>query len=241
VAAAPHSPFATSVCSFTFTSGTDETFLKYCVTANGNIAQFESPSGIEHIAVGEIGEGYGICDGSSNVAYLDYADDAATANWQPANVVSRNATSVVITRNTSDGVWTLTQTISQQSGTSSANVAMTLKNNSDEDRLVLMLRYADVDAAGVFNNNLDGTTDSAFGWNSAGTVSFGLAMRNVGNRSAVHQGFAQTISSGPQPCNAMANASRTPVIATDGSIVMLYETFVRKGASRTVTVNYRGL
>ena len=33
------------VCAFTFTSGHDETFFKYCVTANGNIVQLETPRG----------------------------------------------------------------------------------------------------------------------------------------------------------------------------------------------------
>src|SRR5262245_10673086 len=58
----------TSICSFTYSSGAKETFLKYCVTANGNITQFESPAGIEHIAVGEVAEGYGVCDGTSGVS-----------------------------------------------------------------------------------------------------------------------------------------------------------------------------
>jgi len=230
----------TSICSFTFTSGTKETFLKYCVTTNGNITQFESPAGIEHIAVGEVAEGYGVCDGTSGVSYFDYADDGATANWSAPTLLSRDATSVHIARDTSDGIWTLTQNITQIGGTSSVNVAMTLKNNSAEDRLVFFLRYADVDAAGVFNNNLDGTSESAFGWNSEGTQSFGLAMHNVGNTAFAHAGFAQPISSGPSPCKAMANASRTPVIATDGSIVMLYNMFIRQGAAKTITINYRG-
>ena len=34
---------AQPVCAFTFTSGHDETFFKYCVTANGNIVQLETP------------------------------------------------------------------------------------------------------------------------------------------------------------------------------------------------------
>lgn len=235
-----HSPLETSVCSFTFTFGAKETFVKYCVTVNGNITQFESPAGFEHIAVGEVAEGYGICDGSSNVAYFDYADDGATTNWGPATVVNQNASSVEIARTTSDGVWTLTQTFTLITATSSVNVAMKLKNNTADDKLVFLLRYADVDAAGVFNNNFDGTSDSAFGWNSAGVDSFGLAMRNVGNTPFPHSGFAQPISSGPSPCNVMANASSTPVIATDGSIVMSYDMSVPKRASKTVTVNYRG-
>ena len=230
----------TSICSFTFTSGTKETFLKYCVTANGNITQFESPAGFEHIAVGEVAEGYGVCDGTSGVSYFDYADDGATANWDAPTLLSRDAASVQIARNTSDGIWTLIQTVTQIRGTSSVNVAMTLKNNSAEDRLVFFLRYADVDAAGVFNNNLDGTSESAFGWNSAGVQSFGLVMRNVGNTPFAHAGFAQPISSGPSPCKAMAHASRMPVIATDGSIVMFYNMFIRHGVAKTITINYRG-
>jgi hypothetical protein len=240
--AAPHSPFATSICSFTFTSGTNETFLKYCVTANGNITQLETPFGVEHIAVGEVAEGYGICDDTALVEYDDYADDGATSNWGPAVVVSRDATSVKIARTTSDSNWTLTQNIRQFAGTSSVNVAMTLTNNTAHDKLVFLMRYADVDAGSVFLNNFDGTEDSAFGWNSAGVNSFGMAIRNVGNTlPAVHTGFAQNFPGGPSPCNALANASSTPLIATDGSIVMFYDMFVHKGASKTVTVNYKGL
>jgi hypothetical protein len=40
-----HSPLSTSTCSFTFTSGANNTFLKYCITANGNITQLETPGG----------------------------------------------------------------------------------------------------------------------------------------------------------------------------------------------------
>ena len=195
--AASLNPFATSICSFTFTSGTKETFLKYCVTANGNITQFQSPLGFEHIALGDVSEGYGICDGTSNLQYDDYADAGATLNWNPAIVLSRSAISVVIARTTSDGVWTLTQTFTQLAGNSSVDVAMNLKNNSTIDRLVFLLRFADVDAAGTFSNNLDGTTDSAFGWNSAGVNSFGLAMRNKANTPFAHAGFAQNIPGGP--------------------------------------------
>ncbi len=36
-------------CAFTFSSGHDESFLKYCVTVNGNIIQLETPHGHEHL------------------------------------------------------------------------------------------------------------------------------------------------------------------------------------------------
>jgi hypothetical protein len=239
--AAARSPLSTSICSFTFTSGSQDTFLKYCVTINGNITQFESPAGFEHIAIGEVAEGYGFCDGTANVPYFDYADDGATSNWGPTTILSHSATSVKMTRITTDGLWTLTQLITQIAGNSSVNVAMTLKNNSLFSKSVFFLRYADVDAAGAFNNNFDGTSDSVFGWNSAGVNSFGMVLRNVGNAPFVHEGFGQTVSSGPSPCNPAANISRVPLVGIDGSIIMTYDGFIRPGQSKTLTINYKGL
>lgn len=176
--AAPHSPFATSACSFNFTSGASDSFLKYCVTANGNITQLETPQGHEHIAVEAAGEGYGICDLIPFVSYVDYADFGDSGNWGPSSVINQSGKSVKIARTTSDGIWTLTQTISQVAGTSpSVKATMTLKNNSDQLRTVFLVRYADVDADGAVQNSLDGTAKSAFGWNSnASSKPFGLIL-----------------------------------------------------------------
>ena len=56
------SPDATQTCQSTFTSGSVSTLLKFCVTANGNITQLESPQNIEFISHGGFAEGYGVCD-----------------------------------------------------------------------------------------------------------------------------------------------------------------------------------
>src|SRR5205085_3077819 len=118
---APGGPFSPATCAFTFTSGAGDTFLKYCVTANGNVTEFQTPEGHEHIAVGSIGEGYGICDFGNHdtkpIEYFDYAEFGDSGNWGPATVMSQNAKSVKIARTTSDGVWTLTQTFTQITGT----------------------------------------------------------------------------------------------------------------------------
>src|SRR5882672_1389217 len=53
----PVSDAATITCAFTFTSGTSDNFLKFCVTANGNVVQMETPLGHEHIRHGVVGEG----------------------------------------------------------------------------------------------------------------------------------------------------------------------------------------
>ena len=62
-----------TTCEFTFTSGTGNKFLKYCITKNGNIAQFQSPSGMQYISTAPVGEGYAFCDFDSSTQYYDYA------------------------------------------------------------------------------------------------------------------------------------------------------------------------
>lgn len=238
-----HRPPSSADCVFTFTSGADNTFLKYCVTATGNVTVFESPAGQEHIAIGVDGEGYGICDFRSKVAYNDYAERGDSKNWGQPAVVSNDATSVKIARSTSDGRWTLTQTFTQVAGASpSAKIAMTLANNTAKNRLAILLRYADVDAAGVSLNNLDSTVLSAFGWNSVGaTGPYGLVLQNVGNPPAAFlSGIAQDVPDGPDPCDPGKREVAGPVTATDGSIVMAYELRVPASKSKTVTVRYRG-
>jgi hypothetical protein len=240
-----HSPLSTSACAFTFISGANTSFLKYCVTANGNISQLETPAGKEHIAVGAFGEGYGFCDLSTTIRYFDYADFGDSGNWAPATVVSHGATSVKIARTTADGIWTLTQTVTEAPGASPAvRIGMTLKNNSNVLRGTFFMRYADVDAGGAFENDFDGTVKSAFAWNPInGNNPYGLLLQNAGTfpADASPAGFTQTVASGPDPCAFAANFAPATQIAIDGSIVYLYALNVFKGSSRTVTVSYRAL
>ena len=243
--AKPHGQFATSTCAFTFTTGANDSFLKYCVTTNGNITQLETPSGKEHIAVGAFGEGYGFCDLSSSVRYFDYADFGDSGNWGAATLVSQDAKSVRIARTTTDGLWTLTQTITQIPGISpSVRIAMTVKNNSGAAKGLFFMRYADVDAGGQVQNNLDGTLKSAFGWNSdVSSNPAGLVLQNAGRFPADSSpgGFTQTVPSGPDPCGFAAHMASGTQIANDGSVVFLYALNFSKGASKTVTVSYQRL
>jgi len=243
--AAPRSAAATSTCSYTFTSGTNNTFQQFCVTANGNITQLATPFAREHIAVGTIGEGYAVCDTAASTAYYDYADFGDSGNWGPATVVSQSATSVKITRSTSDGVFTLTQTISQVAGASPAvRIVMALRNNTATSRLVFLMRYADVDVSGTLSNNFDATSNSAFGWNSAGssTPPFGLMVQNVGNTAGLQTiPYVQNTGAGPLPCVPGTHLVFGPLTGTDGSIVMYYDGTLAKFQTRTVTMTYKGM
>ena len=242
--AAPHTAQATSTCAFTFTSGTDNTFLQYCVTANGNIAQLATPFAREHIAVGTIGEGYGICDTTTSTAYFDYADFGDSGNWGPATVVSHDQRTVKIARSTSDGAWTLTQTITRPEETQAVKVTMALRNNTSSNRLAFLLRYADVDVSGTFSNNFDATAASAFGWDSFGssTPPFGLMVQNLGNTVGLRAiPFAQNVGAPPNPCVPGSHLVFGPITGTDGSIVMSYDGTVPGNRTRTATLNYKGM
>lgn len=238
--ALPHGVNATSTCSFTFSSGVNNTFLKYCVTVNGNITQLQTPLGHEHIAVGSFGEGYGVCDTTTNVGYFDYADFGDSGNWGAPVTTHPSATVVKVVRSTSDGIWTLTQVITQVAASSSIKVAMTLKNNTAVARFAYLMRYADVDANATFSNTLDGTVNSAWGYTEEG---YGLQLQNAGNPPAGFGwvGYPQNSPAGPTPCNPFATFVNGPIIATDGSIVEFYDgTFPALG-SKTVTATYKGL
>jgi len=243
--AASRSLAATSTCSYNFTSGTNNTFLKYCVTVNGNISQLMTPFNREHIAVGSAGEGYGVCDNTGAVAYFDYADYGDSGNWEAPTLVSQTVTSVKITRTTGDGVWTLTQTITQMASTQSVRVIMALKNNTAVPRSFFLMRFADVDVSGTASNNFDATANSAFGWNSAfsSTPDYGLMVQNVGNPIGLANTipFVQKVAFPPNPCVPGAQIAFGPLTATDGSMLMYYEGTVPQKGTRTVTMNYKGM
>jgi hypothetical protein len=241
---APRSLAATSTCSYNFTSGTNNTFLSFCVTVNGNIAQLATPVAREHIAVGTAGEGYGLCDNTATVAYFDYAGYGDSGNWGAPTLVSQTATAVKIARTSSDGVWTLTQTITKVAAANPAvTVVMLLKNNTAVARNISLMRYADVDVSGTTSNNFDATASGAFGWDSAGssTPDYGLTIQNAGNPVGFTNiiPFVQNHPAGPNPC--VPSSVFGPLTATDGSIVMYYAGTVPKNGTRTVTMNYRGL
>ena len=250
------SPLATATCSFTFTSGANDNFLQYCVTANGNVAQLETPQGHEHIAHGVVGEGYGICDVSSNTEYFDYSFFGDSPNWLAPAVVNQTATSVKIARTTADGIWTLTQTFTQMAGTSPfVKVDMALKNNTAIDRTIFLMRYADVEPDHLFSPNLGATSNSAFVWdqttlaNIGSRSNFGLLLQGLALPQQQFpdlgpQGFveADTFVTAPAPCNPFLNF--VPGAQSEnafGTIVMIYSLGVPKKKSKSVTVNYRGM
>ncbi len=238
------SPDATQACTYTFTSGTGTTYLQFCVTVNGNIVEFQSPSGIEQIDQGgQPQEGYGICDTSSDTAYYDYAY-ADSANWNAPTTVTHTATMVKIERTTGDGAWTLTQTITSSAGTNPyAKIVMALKNNSALTKSAYLFRYANANpiTGYPYEEDYDGDNDSAWGYTGYLSDSpYGLMIENVGNPTPAtalvdREGFAIDTVGGPSACGV---TSSTTIYGAVGSIVYFYDLKLTKEQTGTVTDRY---
>jgi hypothetical protein len=233
---------ATTTCSYGFTSGSGNTYLSYCVTANGNILEIFTPFG--QSMLGTNGEGYGICNESPAQNYSDYGV-SDTGNWRSAVVVSHNSTSVKIARTTADGNWTLTQTITMVPKTYSINVVMALKNNQSAAHVVYLVRFADAEPAVTSGNFVfwAGSLSSALARAYQPDPNYGLQLSNVGVPPFHYwQGFAQFVNTGPNACafafnEGASNFSGGP----NGSIEMAYVGTVAAGQTKTVTLSYHGL
>jgi hypothetical protein len=244
IAKAGLNPDSSTDCAFTFTSGTGNTFLNYCVSSAGNILVLETPEGHPEMSP-DAGEGYGICDANTNTAYFDWGGFLDSGNWGSPIVLSQTPTTVKIARTTNDGIWTLTQTITQISGdTPEVKITMAVRNNSGIAREAVLMRYADVDADANDIDELDATFGTAMAYNSTftgdGGAPFGLSLQNEGNTPFSFDAFSQSTFIPPNPCSPFFFAAG-PLESTDGSIVQLYFMPLNPFKSGNVIVSYRGL
>jgi hypothetical protein len=240
---------ATTVCHSTFTSGSGSNYLKFCVTENGNITEFQSPQGFEAIDEGAVYEGYGVCDlTGGDTRYYDYAAEAST-NWLPATI-SGSSLPITIKRTTSDGIWTLTQVINRNTTDPAVTITMTLKNNTGISRYIGLLRYADIDAnnanGGTFDNYFDFDHESAWGYNTPSlatlppppsTNRFGVMLYSDPT-SVPHWAFAQNVSYGPDPCLPNNHLASTPFYG-DGSVAVEWAQTIGPGNDLKVESEYR--
>src|ERR1700733_4288555 len=233
-------------CTYNFSSGSDNTFLQYCVAETGNILTINTPQGHTLLQPGAGTDGYGICNQDFGAtSYFDYGIRGGdSGNWNSPVLLSQTAKSVKIARTTSDGNWTLTQTITQVPSTPGIQVVMSLKNNTALSRGAYLIRFADVNVDGTVDNDFSSTHNGAAGWiptvpfaNNFGT---GLQLQNAGNSQfGFVSGYAQTVFDGPNPCNFAGNASGTPIVNSDGSIVLAYVDTIGANKTKTTTMIYR--
>jgi hypothetical protein len=232
-------------CTHLFTSGKSNSnvFLQYCVSDDGLISSIQSPFG--HYHLGDQGEGYSFCQESPAAEYHDYAA-GDSGNWNPAQVVSVSGTSIKISRSTSDGNWTLLQTISKVPLTGSIKVVMALTNHQAVARVAYLVRYAYLNPDGATAHFVTGASlQSAFGWHGfSNSPYYGLRLENTGAWSGYQQAFVQNSTTGPNACAFAFNVISSGV-AEDAlgstSLVYAYVDTVPAHGTKTVTLTYRGM
>ena len=237
-AAGGDSPSAVCAYQFTIPASATKQYLQYCVSPNGNLVEFQSPSGVEHIAVGTNGEGYSVCDFASGTGYLDYGDygDFDTGHWGAPSLLSLTATQVKIARTTTDGIWTLTQTFVKTPADSTVKVTMALKNNTGIARFVWLTRFADIDANSTFLNTLDGTFNTAFGYTAS--TGIGMQLTLAAANPYAHYGFA--VPSINTACNIGSGYAGT-LIGKDGVTEYYHGITINAAQTKTVVLKYRGM
>jgi len=229
------------VCQSTFNYGSGQTLFDFCVTSNGNLIQFTSPQGFEHIQEGVIGEGYGICDTDLNAGYFDYAQRGVSGNWNNLVITQPGGPSTFplkMTRATSDQAFTLTQSFSRNPGERIVKITMTIKNTSGVPKAVTLLRFADIDANnadhGDYLNEFDYGFESVWGYN---TGSYGLGLSLVPT-SVSHSELVWDEPGAPDPCSPRLNLATAPFFG-DGSAGIMFSFPLAAGKSKTVSVEYQ--
>ena len=149
-----------------FSSGSGDTFLKVCITDNGNISWFESPAGKVHL---QQREGYAVCSGAiegpSSVVHGFDANIAADG-WGNSIVSQPNGAGtfpLIVTRKSLDGVIQLKQTFTQNTAEHGVNVKIDVKNITGYMLdSVYMSRYFDGDIDNSSANVYDYTAGSVW-------------------------------------------------------------------------------
>jgi hypothetical protein len=222
---------ASSACTHTFTNGSGEKQISYCVNAHGNMMSFISPQGFEAIRLGALIEGYAICS-STGVHGYDFADAGESA-WGASGAPIVGSSGVTIIRTTSDGVFRIEQKFTRDATEKDVTIAMTVVNlTAFAKNGVQVHRGADVDNTFSFSQDFTKTFDlvnASFAGrgSSLGTLDHSLAHSTHINASIIPAFNCAPAAGVASPSTGDYSAS---VVTTIGSIA--------GGAKKTVKFRY---
>lgn len=143
-------------CTYSFSASN----LKWCVNEDGNLQQFESPAGAEHLNFGVRPEGYVLCVNGN----LDFVDTAVQDNFMlgpPQLLAGPTSSSVTIRRVSFSGRWTFDQKWTRDTNERDLTLQMTLQNNGATANNVRLVRVIDIDANSATGNFYDAGRYSA--------------------------------------------------------------------------------
>ena len=224
----------------TFTTSSDGG-TTYRVSTDGNVYSIESPTGYEHINIGNIVEGYALCYLTDTIQAYDYANSAGGFG----TATHTSTSPFTVTRNTLDGKVQLKQAFTFNATSKSLNIVMTVKNLTGSSLSIDLIRIADfdVDVGGTngfaeFSDNwFARTRDSVFAWNDPGDFLFpthGLVLRHLKKSSGTSH-----IAKIPSTVTCEIDAGNpTAFVQGDYSGAIHYSFSLAGGASKSVTIQY---
>jgi hypothetical protein len=170
---AAQEPLSTSPYSC-HNSGSGASAFNVCVSAHGNLVKFETPAGAHHIGIGNVfKDGYAICTGSlptiPNVSH-GYDTGGIEAGFGAATIVQPNGPNTFplsIVRQTTNGIFELTQKFTRDTTEQDWTISMTLTNLSSGPQEAVKLQRAfegDVDNNTLTNSFFGRTLNSVFEW-----------------------------------------------------------------------------
>ena len=239
---------ATQAGSQCFTSGANITFLKVCITPNGNVSWFESPAGYVHLTGRE---GYAVCtQESGNVVHHGFDVNIASDGWGPATITQKNGPGTLpmtITRQTDDGAVQLRQTFSFNPAERGIDLTMNLKNTSGYPMPdVTLTRYFDADISGMSINEFRQTDDaSVLAWVYNGSRELGMILTSAPDptiyslTSVIRWSDWNPWGAGAQTARGCDNSTNIGGGTGDSVGQMNSEMTLAAGQSRNITLHYR--
>ena len=202
-----------------------------CVSSHGNIAKFDFHNSIV-IENGTIAEGYIVCATVSGVARVYHDTMWSESGWGAASSTSPGALPITVTRTTTDGAFTLTQTYARQTTEREWTITMKLRANVPV-QVVRLVRTVDVDVdtnlTGSFNHNFDNSFESVWGSDRHAFTSQAIT------RTISHY---PSFAAFPTACdNALAAG---PVTGDLGATIQYNLGNMNAGNAKTVKVRYAG-
>jgi hypothetical protein len=172
--------YASDTCFSTYTSGSGSTLMVICISDHGNLVRLESPATFEQIdqtSLGNHRDGYAICPGSPpNPSNGGYDAGGVEGGFGPPTISQPNGANtfpLTIIRDTTSGIYRLTQKFSQNTSEKEVAITMTLKRLSAADCNpncasvpMRLSRYfpGDVDNESSGNGYFARTKDSVWEW-----------------------------------------------------------------------------
>jgi hypothetical protein len=159
-----------NACFSSHNFGSGAKTMNICISEHGNVVKFEAPAGVHQIGQANLfRDGYALCTGSPP-AKTYYDTGAIEAGFGPSTIIQPNGPNtfpLTIMRDTTDGVWRLSQKYTRDTKERDLTIDIILTNLSASTQPVVRLQRAfegDVDNNTNTNAFFGRTHDSVWEW-----------------------------------------------------------------------------